>query len=239
MTHEELAKAIEEVTELSKFDSDHTGSYCVVLIAAKEHLEHLQRPPFAGCEPEAIKNLRSKSVAIATNGSTIIPWPENNHILWYVECLQEEVEKLKRDLSTLQKPPLTGETPRTLCRQLERELMQVQKENEELKAELSTAIECHKEDHHALDEIGYALFKRSDFGFTDIVRGIDQLLSAYRDAVKAATPFGSGVDPISWGKIKAHLPTPLAKQLTHFQVELDKALSNPRAQKILEEMKNE
>lgn len=36
--------------------------------------------------------------------------------------------------------------------------------------------------------------------------------------------FGSGVDFFSWGKVKAHLPIPLAKQLTLLQVETDTIL---------------
>ena len=46
-----------------------------------------------------------------------------------------------------------------------------------------------------------------------------------RDKLKSQLKkFGSGVDFFSWGKVKAHLPVPLAKQLTHLQYETDQIL---------------
>lgn len=53
---------------------------------------------------------------------------------------------------------------------------------------------------------------------------IEALSKQVESMRKALTPFGSGVDPINWGKIKAHLPIDLAKQLTKFNVAADKAL---------------
>jgi hypothetical protein len=50
--------------------------------------------------------------------------------------------------------------------------------------------------------------------------------------------FCSGIDYISWGKIKAHCPTDLAKQLTKFNVAADNAIANlPTAAKTFLEQK--
>lgn len=47
-------------------------------------------------------------------------------------------------------------------------------------------------------------------------------LREVRDALKA---FASGVDILPWGKIKAYLPTDLAKSITSFNVKADNALT--------------
>jgi hypothetical protein len=50
----------------------------------------------------------------------------------------------------------------------------------------------------------------------------EKMVVALKESLKQ---FGSGVDFFSWGKVKAHLPVPLAKQLTLLQCEVDQLLS--------------
>ena len=52
---------------------------------------------------------------------------------------------------------------------------------------------------------------------------VDVLLGVIGILFKALEPFRSGTKPISWGKIKAHLPVELAKDITHFNYVADDA----------------
>ena len=51
--------------------------------------------------------------------------------------------------------------------------------------------------------------------------------------------FGSGVDFFSWGKVKAHLPVPLAKELTRLQYETDEVVQRDNLQSQLSQAREE
>jgi hypothetical protein len=52
---------------------------------------------------------------------------------------------------------------------------------------------------------------------------LEKTICELREALKK---FGSGVDFFSWGKAKAHLPVPLAKELTQMQYKVDELLAS-------------
>lgn len=58
-----------------------------------------------------------------------------------------------------------------------------------------------------------------------LIKERDAALKALREARPTVEALCSGIDIIPWGKVKAHLPTDLAKMLTGFNVKSDKALA--------------
>jgi len=55
--------------------------------------------------------------------------------------------------------------------------------------------------------------------------------AALAAAEQVVHAFASGIGVLPWGKIKAHLPTDLAKELTRYNVKVDEVLTQLRALK--------
>lgn len=98
----------------------------------------------------------------------------------------------------------------------------LQGENEELKYRERSLRKCWTEernDHNRrariCDELEHQLLTSAAHN------------AKLREALK---PFGSGIDILPWGKIKAHLPVDLAKSITKFNYAADEALSRPPEQ---------
>ena len=120
--------------------------------------------------------------------------------------------------------------------QLERELQQAQEKNLQLTKSFEQSQQARQgwlgefdrlksELERAVNEIarlnGQTNFVCECGGTKVELQQVREELAKVKQQLKK---FGSGVDFFSWGKVKAHLPVPLAKELTRLQCETDKIL---------------
>jgi len=105
----------------------------------------------------------------------------------------------------------------TIARKQSEDIAMVIEDRDRLRAELQVYKDC-------VDK-AFADMKSTDPQFKNFNMEVSRIAADRTALISELRPFGSGVNPINWGKIKAHLPTDLAKFLTSFNVSADECIA--------------